>query len=53
MKKYECIVCSYIYDPDEGDPDEGLAPGIAFEDIPENRFCPVCGVGKKDIVVVE
>ena len=48
MTMYECTVCSYIYDPDEG-----LAPGIAFEDIPEDRFCPVCGVGKKDIVVVE
>ena len=40
MKKFECTVCSYIYDPDEGDPDEGLAPGTAFEDIPKDRFCP-------------
>ena len=53
MTKYECTVCSYIYDPDEGDPDEGLAPGIAFEDIPEDRFCPLCGVGKKYFVVME
>ena len=53
MKKFECTVCSYIYDPDEGGPDEGLAPGTAFDDIPEDRFCPVCGVGKRDFVVVE
>ena len=53
MIKYECTVCSYIYDPDEGDPDEGIASGIAFEDIPDDRFCPVCGVGKKYFVVVE
>ena len=53
MIKYECTVCSYIYDPDEGDPDEGIASGIAFEDIPDDRFCPVCGVGKEDFVVVE
>ncbi len=53
MKKYECTVCSYIYDPDEGDPDEGIAPGTTFEDIPEDRFCPVCGAGKKIFVLVE
>ena len=48
MKKYICTVCSYIYDPAVGDPDGGIAPGTAFEDIPEDWVCPLCGVGKED-----
>ncbi len=46
--KYMCEPCGYIYDPAEGDPDGGIAPGTAFEDIPEDWCCPVCGVGKED-----
>jgi rubredoxin len=46
LKKYECLVCGYIYDPELGDPDTGIAPGTAFEDIPEDWVCPVCGAGK-------
>jgi len=46
MKNYVCNICGYIYDPAEGDPDGGIAPGTAFEDIPEDWVCPVCGVGK-------
>lgn len=45
MKKYECP-CGYVYDPEVGDPDSGIAPGTAFEDIPEDWVCPVCGLGK-------
>ncbi|MBN2891030.1 MAG: rubredoxin [Bacteroidales bacterium] len=48
MKKYICVVCGWIYDPKEGDPDGGIAPGTAFEDIPEDWTCPLCGVGKED-----
>ena len=43
--KYECP-CGYIYDPETGDPDSGIAPGTAWEDIPEDWVCPVCGLGK-------
>jgi rubredoxin len=43
---YVCDVCGYTYDPAEGDPDNGIAPGTAFEDIPDDWVCPVCGVGK-------
>ncbi len=50
MKSYRCIVCGYIYEPEMGDPDSGIAPGTAFEDIPEDWQCPVCGVTKKDFV---
>ena len=53
MKKYKCSVCEWIYDPAIGDPDGGIAPGIAFEDIPEDWVCPLCGVGKDMFEVVE
>jgi rubredoxin len=46
MKKYVCDVCGYVYDPAAGDPDSGIAPGTAFEDIPGDWVCPLCGVGK-------
>ena len=48
MKKYVCNICGYVYDPAAGDPDSGIAPGAAFEDIPEDWVCPLCGVGKED-----
>lgn len=48
MKKYVCSVCGYVYDPEKGDPDSGIAPGTAFEDIPDDWSCPLCGVGKSD-----
>ncbi len=46
MKKYRCTVCGYIYDPELGDPDGGIAPGTPFEKIPDDWVCPVCGVDK-------
>ena len=46
MKKWECTVCAYIYDPALGE--EGVAdPGTSFEDLPEDYICPECGVGKE------
>ena len=45
MDRYVCIICGYIYDPAEGDPEGGIAPGTAFEDLPEGWTCPACGVG--------
>ena len=51
--KYECTVCGFVYDPEEGLPDDGIEPGTAFEDIPEDWVCPVCGVGKEDFQPVE
>lgn len=53
MKKYRCIPCGYIYDPEQGDPDGKVAPGTSFEDIPEDWVCPVCFVGKDDFEPVE
>ncbi len=46
MDKYVCSACGYIYDPEIGDADSDIAPGTAFEDIPEDWTCPVCGLGK-------
>ena len=46
MKKWKCSVCGYIYDPSKGDPDNGVNPGTAFEEIPEDWVCPLCGAGK-------
>lgn len=51
--KYQCIVCDYIYDPAEGDPDSGIEPGTPFEDIPNDWICPVCGAEKSDFVEME
>lgn len=47
MDKYTCDVCGYVYDPEKGDPDNGVQPGTSFEDIPEDWKCPVCGAPKK------
>jgi len=46
MSKYRCTVCGYIYDPAVGDSTGGIAPGTAFENLPDNWVCPQCGVGK-------
>ncbi len=48
MQKYVCGPCGYEYDPEVGDPDNGIEPGTAFEDLPEDWVCPVCGVGKEE-----
>ena len=53
MQKYQCTICGYVYDPEEGDPDSGIAPGIAFDDIPEDWYCPVCGVTKSEFEEVQ
>ncbi len=46
MKKYECDACGWVYDEELGDPDNGIAPGTKFEDLPDDFVCPLCGVGK-------
>lgn len=46
MEQWECLVCGYIYERKEGDPSQGIEPGIAFEDLPDDWLCPDCGVGK-------
>ncbi len=46
MKKYECTVCGYIYDPEKGDPDRNVPPGTPFEQLPVDWVCPDCGATK-------
>lgn len=48
MKKFECTVCGFVYDEATGDPDNGIAPGTKWEDLPDDFTCPLCGVGKED-----
>ena len=53
MKKYVCINCGYIYDPEEGDRLNGIEPGTSFEALPDNWVCPDCGVGKDEFELAE
>ena len=46
MAKWECKLCGYVYDSEKGDPDNGLEPGTAWEDVPDDWLCPLCGAGK-------
>ena len=53
MDKYICTVCDWVYDPEIGDPEHGIAPGTKFEDIPDDWVCPLCGVGKEDFEKID
>ena len=44
--KYVCSICGYVYDEAAGDPDNGIAPGTKFADLPDDDVCPLCGAGK-------
>ena len=48
MDKYVCTICGYVYDPAEGDPDNDVAPGTKWEDVPDDWECPICGASKDD-----
>jgi rubredoxin len=48
MQKFVCTLCGYIYDPSAGDPDNGVAPGTSFADLPSEWVCPVCGAPQED-----
>jgi len=47
MEKYVCEVCGYVYDPEKGDPENGIEAGTPFEKLPDDWVCPVCGAGKE------
>lgn len=53
MKVWECIVCGWLYDESKGWPEDGIAPGTSWEDVPADWLCPDCGVGKEDFEMVE
>lgn len=48
MDKYQCTICGYIYDPEKGDPNNGVQPGTDFNSIPDTWVCPVCGAPKSE-----
>jgi rubredoxin len=53
MKSWQCIVCGFIYDEAKGLPEDGIAPGTAWADVPEDWECPDCGVTKSDFEMVQ
>lgn len=53
MQKYVCVVCGYVYDPEVGDPDGGVAAGTSFAELPDDWECPECGVGKDEFEPVD
>jgi rubredoxin len=52
-RKYRCNVCDHIYDPAEGDPVAGIAPGTPFDELPESWCCPDCGATKQDFLPMD
>ena len=48
MEKYSCIPCGWVYDPAIGDPENGIDAGVAFENLPDDWVCPLCGAGKEE-----
>jgi rubredoxin len=53
MKKWQCVVCGLVYDESQGWPDDGIAAGTRWEDVPQDWICPDCGVGKLDFEMIE
>jgi len=52
MKTYMCVVCGFVYDEAEGRPEDGIAPGIRWADVPADWMCPDCSVGKERFEMV-
>ena len=53
MAKWECLICGHIYDEEEGDPENGVAPGTLWADVPDDWLCPECGAVKADFHLLE
>ena len=53
MSRWACIVCGWIYDEEKGWPEDGIAPGTKWDDVPSDWLCPECGVGKEDFEMIE
>lgn len=53
MRKWQCIMCGWVYDEEKGDEESGLAPGTRWEDVPDEWFCPDCGALKDEFEMVE
>lgn len=53
MKKWQCAICGWIYDEAEGDPDNGIPPGTAWQEVPVDWICPDCGATRDSFEMVE
>ncbi len=53
MKTYMCVVCGFVYDEEQGLPDQNIAPGTRWEDIPDTWTCPDCGASKEEFELIE
>lgn len=53
MKQYMCVICGFVYDEEKGWPEDDIAPGTKWEDVPPNWVCPECGARKEDFEMVE
>ncbi len=53
MRKWQCLFCSHVYDEALGMPEQGIAPGTRWEDVPEDWLCPDCGASKQDFELIE
>lgn len=53
FKQWECQLCGWIYDEAEGSPEDGLAPGTRWQDVPDDWACPECGVDKSGFAMIE
>lgn len=53
MRKWQCVMCGWVYDEEKGDEESGLAPGTRWEDVPDEWFCPDCGAQKDEFDMVE
>ena len=53
MKKYMCVVCGWVYSEADGSPEDGIAPGTAWKDVPDDWVCPECGAMKSDFEMME
>ncbi|HOP58147.1 MAG TPA: rubredoxin [Bacteroidales bacterium] len=53
MECYKCQLCGYIYEPEKGDPENGIEPGTAFDDLPDDYECPLCSAGKEEFVLCD
>jgi len=53
LKRWECMVCGYVYDPEDGDPEQDIPPGTPFEDLPDEWECPDCGAAKDEFEEME
>jgi rubredoxin len=52
MDSFKCVICGYVYNPEEGDESGGIVPGIPFSELPDDYICPVCGAGKEEFTTI-